>query len=474
MPRSVIAVSLLLGTGCLIPNPAWSEAGGSGTTDSTGTTATAMSSSSSSSSESGAEESSSGTGEELPPTAFCPELPSLPDSATIVAAGSSVAQINAAIEAAGPDGIVALEPGSYAVAGQPIVIDQPGATLRSTTGDAGDVVIDGAGTAVTLVRIRQSGVTLAGLTIRGSVEQGVLLGGDANIEGITLTHLVMLDLLRAGVATIIDPTDGQYADRIEVACSHFGITEARRLELGADCAAYLAINFYSTRDSVVRDSLFTDYFCDMAPSGGVTVRFTAGSRDSIVERNRFLNTYRGVIFGGEDPSLVTEPARVYADAPCGDGYWGHIGGVIRNNLFWNGSDAILASAPGAIGRTDSAISFWTVCDGAAYHNTVVSLMDPDDVFGGIEWRWPTTTVEVINNLVTDTLLPRQDAVITVNAGNIELANPNEVIDPLGGDLHLAPTAQARGGGVPLAAVSEDFEGDARDQPPDVGADEFVE
>ena len=462
MPRNLIAVNLLLAVGCLVPNPAWSGA------DDAATTGTASGSSE------GSGESSGSTGEELPPTAFCEALPALPADATIVAAGSSVADINAAIAAAGMGGVVALEPGTYTVATQAIVLDRPGVTLRSTTGDAADVVIDGADTAGTLVRIRQGGTTLAGLTLTGSAEQGVLLGGDANIEGITLTHLRMLDLIRIGVATISGAVDGQYADRVEIACSHFGITEARRLELGAACSLYLAINMDSTRDSIVRDNLFTDYFCDMTATGGVTVRFSAGSRDTVVERNRFLNHFRGVIFGGEDPTMFTEPVRVYPDNPCGGGYWGHIGGVIRNNLFWNGSDAILASAPTAMARTDSAISFWTVCDGAAYHNTVVSLMDPDYVFGGIEWRWPTTTVEVVNNLVTDTLLAREGAVLTVGAGNLELANPNEVIDPLGGDLHLAPTAEARGGGVPLPAVTQDFEGDARDEPPDVGADEFTE
>jgi hypothetical protein len=244
--------------------------------------------------------------------------------------------------------------------------------------------------------------------------------------------------------------------------------------LAEACVGFKAIDVDASRGSIVRDSRFSDYFCDMFTTGAVTVEFSAGSRDTIVERNHFLNHFRAVIFGGQDPALVTEPARIYADDPCGGGYWGHIGGVVRNNLFWNGSDAILASAPGNPTRTDTAISFWTVCGGAAYHNTVISLMDPDEIFAGIEWRWPTTTVEVVNNLVTDSLVQREGAVLTVGAGNLELANPNEVVDPLGGDLHLAPTATARGGGVPLDAVMDDFEGDARGEPPDVGADELVE
>jgi hypothetical protein len=469
MPRRVIAVNVLLGMGCLVPNPAWSGTDGGSTASSTASTGTTVAASSDNESETAAS-----TGEELPPTVFCEALPALPADAVIVPAGSTVAAINDAIASAAIDGVVALEPGTYQVRAQPIVLDRVGVTLRSTTGDAADVVIDGGDTAETLVRMRQSFTTLAGLTLDGSALRGVSIGGDANIERITLTHLQLVDLVRVGVMSIEAPVDGQYSDAIEIACSRFRITEERRVGLADLCPGFAAINVDSSRDSVVRDNVFSDYFCDMFGTGAVTVRFTAGSRDTIVERNRFLNHFRAVIFGGEDPALVTTPARVYADDPCGGGYWGHIGGIARNNLFWNGSDAILASAPGTGTRTDSSISFWTTCNGAAYHNTVISLMDPDEIFAGIEWRWPTTTVEVVNNLVTDTLTQREGAVLTVGAGNLELANPNEVVDPLGGDLHLAPTAQARGGGVPLPDVTEDFEGDVRGEPPDVGADEFSE
>jgi hypothetical protein len=464
--RMARRVLLLLCTGCLIPNPSWSGAGGTTSVATTGTDTTAESSSS------GSSESGTSTGDDPPITPFCEPLPPMPGDAVIVPAGSTVAQINDAIATAGMGSTVALEPGTYEVGAQPIVIDRADVTLRSTTGDASDVILDGTDTAATLVRVRQSGVTLAGVTLTRSVEQGVLLGGDQNIARIALTHLDVVDALRRGVASIDDPTDGQYVDEIEIACSQFRTTQARRA--AADCPGFFAISIDSSRDSVVRDNVFNDFYCDMFGTSTVTLRFDAGSRDTVIERNRFSNHFRGVIFGGEDPALVTVPARVYADDPCGGGYWGHIGGVIRNNQFWNGSDEILASAPGSDTRTDAMISFWTVCDGAAYHNTIISLMDPDETFSGIEWRWPTTTVEVVNNLVTDALVQREAAVLTVGAGNLELANPNEVIDPLGGDLHLAPTAQSRGGGVPLPAVTEDFEGDLRGEPPDVGADELVE
>src|SRR5688572_25941415 len=105
MPRRVIAVSLLFGTGCLVPNPAWS---GASTGGGTGTTSVASSSSSGS-------ESGSSTGEDLPPTAFCEALPALPGDAVIVPAGSSLAEIHGAIATAGAGGTVALEPGTYMI-----------------------------------------------------------------------------------------------------------------------------------------------------------------------------------------------------------------------------------------------------------------------------------------------------------------------------------------------------------------------
>jgi hypothetical protein len=468
MPRHVIAVSLLLGVGCLVPNPAWSGSGvssESATADTTTTSDTMLLSSGGSGDESG-----SGTGDALPPTAFCEPLPALPDDAVVIAAGSNVAAINDSIGGAREGATVALEPGTYRVGEMPIVIDRPGVTLRSTTGSARDVIIDGADTAPILVRMRQSDTTLAGLTLANAASDGVILAGESNIARITLTHLMVEDVVRAGVSTQQVVPAGEYVDAIEIACSHFGITEELRVGFGEACPGFRAITLYSTRDSIVRDNIFSDYFCDLVAPPSVTVRISSGSRDSIVERNRFLNHYRGVILGGEDPALVTEQSRTYADNPCEPVYWGHIGGVVRNNLFWNGSDAILASTPG----TDAAISLWTVCGGAAYHNSVVSLMDPEEIFSGIEWRWPGTRVEVINNLVTASLMPRDGAEATVLTNNLELANPNEVVDPIGGDLHLAPTATARDFGIPLPAVPDDFEGDARDALPDAGADEFME
>jgi hypothetical protein len=106
-----------------------------------------------------------------------------------------------------------------------------------------------------------------------------------------------------------------------------------------------------------------------------------------------------------------------------------------------------------------------------YHNTVVSLQQP---FTAMEYRWPNTSVIVKNNLLTHALKER-DGATAVQAANLVDAGLEQFVDANAGDLHLAPGSAAIGVGEALAAglADEDFEGDARDAMPDVGADERV-
>jgi hypothetical protein len=146
-------------------------------------------------------------------------------------------------------------------------------------------------------------------------------------------------------------------------------------------------------------------------------------------------------------------------------YWGHIGGTIRNNAIWIGE-------PGSALHADSMISAWWTCDGAIQHNTIVNLVD---IFNSIEWRFDRTTVTIANNLATDELMPRTDANAQL-LGNLEFADLALVVDPLLGDVHLRADATAAiDKALPLSTspVTDDYEGDARDATPDIGADERV-
>jgi hypothetical protein len=107
------------------------------------------------------------------------------------------------------------------------------------------------------------------------------------------------------------------------------------------------------------------------------------------------------------------------------------------------------------------------------HNTVFTTVDP---FSSIEWRWSNTDVDIHNNLVSHNLVPRDGATADLQ-GNVTDAQASWFEDATAPNLHLLPTADsAVDQGVSLGAgvCDHDYDGDARDSSPDVGADEVVE
>jgi hypothetical protein len=67
----------------------------------------------------------------------------------------------------------------------------------------------------------------------------------------------------------------------------------------------------------------------------------------------------------------------------------------------------------------------------------------------------------------------RDGATAVSEGNIDNASASEFSDIGGHDLHLAPNASAIAAGVApgVSLAPEDIDGDARSDPPSVGADE---
>ena len=104
----------------------------------------------------------------------------------------------------------------------------------------------------------------------------------------------------------------------------------------------------------------------------------------------------------------------------------------------------------------------------AAHNTIVSLEQP---FVSIEYRWENTDALLQNNLTTHGIVERDGAGATLE-GNLSDQATDHFVDAAGGDLHLSGGSTAIGAGVD-AGVASDFDGEARDAMPDVGADEVL-
>jgi hypothetical protein len=154
--------------------------------------------------------------------------------------------------------------------------------------------------------------------------------------------------------------------------------------------------------------------------------------------------------------------RDYADNPYPgvSTYIGHYDGIIRGNAIF-----------GDIDFYDTGVELAQARGARVLHNSVVSSSDASGFFSSIDYRFPSTDVEIRNNLVRR-ITRRGDANGTVE-NNLEAAALDLFVDPAAGDLHLRPSAAAAiDQGVVTSDAGLDIDGETRDNgTPDLGADE---
>lgn len=122
---------------------------------------------------------------------------------------------------------------------------------------------------------------------------------------------------------------------------------------------------------------------------------------------------------------------------------------------------------------DCGICLAQACDAKLLHNSVVSTSIP---FSSIELRFPNTSAEITNNLLSHNLRERDGATANL-AGNLENGPLGLFKDVAQGDLHLVSGASAAiDQGIPLGAglCNDDIDNDPRPLGScrDIGADEF--
>jgi hypothetical protein len=169
-------------------------------------------------------------------------------------------------------------------------------------------------------------------------------------------------------------------------------------------------------------------------SGGPAVLFWANSIDTIVERNRVIDSFRGIALGLQ--AEAQELAR-----PSKDRY-DHQGGIIRNNVICN------------LNRwADEGIEVNGAHNVRIEHNSIA-------VKGSLDWsisvRFPTSTASVVNNLSTLPVISRDGGGLAAK-GNVVNADTGWFASAASCDLRLttaaAPVVPA---GVPFPLLTEDF------------------
>ena len=196
---------------------------------------------------------------------------------------------------------------------------------------------------------------------------------------------------------------------------------------------------------IIRDNVFRNIRAPAGQLAGPAVLMWGGSNNTVVERNLFLNTQRGIALGLRERSPND-----------------HSGGIIRNNIFFR--------KPGETG--DTGIYVADSPNTKVLHNTIIlSGTYPN----AIEYRFPDTVgVEILFNLTDARIVARDGATGNV-ANNIMSASSGMFVDPANNDLHLRSTAALV---IDAASVHPDISDDYDGQPrpvrlaPDIGADEY--
>ncbi len=397
-------------------------------------------------------------------TSACPPLP--PPSGKVVTA-SSVAGLESAVNNATSGTTILLADGYYNLDGVYLLFDTPGVTLRSASGNPQAAVLDGNYLTTEIIQIVASDVTIADLTLREAYNHPIHVMSTANSH--TLNTLIYnVHIIDPGQQAIkINPVPGGfYTDDGVIACSRIELTDAGRAHIRDNCYTG-GVDAHQSRGWTVRDNLIQGFWCQAGLSEHA-IHLWRGCRDTTIERNILLDNARGIGLG-----LVTDgEGRTYPDNPCptASGYVDDFGGIIRNNFIVANDSGLFASQSGF----DCGICLWNACNARALHNTVYTA-DPDNTFSAIEWRFPNTQAQVINNL-TNHILRERDGATAEQSGNLTGALAEWFVAPDAGDLHL--TAAAVGAIDQVSApqgVSDDIDGDPRPSGAnaDIGADELM-
>lgn len=368
-------------------------------------------------------------------SSFCPPLPAATGPTVTV---GTEADLRSQAYGAPAGTAILVSPGTYAMADFVHIVNA-GITLRGSTGDPDDVILDFGGMVGGHFGIMVSAddVTIADLTARNAADHGVSIQG---VDRPTLYNLHILDINDQLVK--VNPL-GDGSDDGLLACSRLAYTTT-------DPDGYTnGISGHNAHRWTIRDNAWVR----IRTSNGTPVPailFWSGSSDTLVERNTLIDCSQGIAFGNASQVGVN-----------------HTGGVVRNNLIY-------ASQPHDVMIEMVRSTGWQVG-----HNTVIGLNPAPGLSWLIEARYSESAGTFANNLSNLAVWVDRDGAAGTSTGDVVTAEASWFVDgsPANAadvDLHLDPSAT---GAIDVAErvswASLDIDGELRPggRLADAGADE---
>ena len=337
-----------------------------------------------------------------------------------------------------------------------------GLTLRSKSGNASAVNLDGIYVADEIISISASNVTIAEMTVTHAINHPIHISPSDTGPDVTGVRLYRLRIIDGGEQFVkVNPNGARtfWVDNGRLECSTLQLTDAGRPHVVSlpNLPCYTGgIDAHSARGWVVRRNRFEGFWCEMGLSEHA-IHFWNSSRDTLAEHNTIVNSAMGIGFGLGETGTV----RNYPDNPYpGVGFVGHYDGIIRNNVIY-------ADIPGF----DTGIALEQARGVRVYHNTIFTTAANTGFFTSIDYRFANTVAEIRNNLLRRISM-RDGATGTVDH-NFENVPAAYFMNPAMQDLHLVTTAtNAIDKGMVVTEAGLDMDGVSHGASPDLGAYEL--
>lgn len=379
---------------------------------------------------------------------------------------STVPALREALENARPGDTILIADGSYLIERPLLLKGKQHLTLRSASGDPAKVTLRGAGAwrgptddyrsiaNEDLLVIQRSGdIVIAHLTFADVRHYGIKVGIDRdrippNPNNIHIYNCRFRDIATRAIKGVA------MADRKPVLGGSVRFCEFENTGIPDPSWAWAiyegnyvsAIDMMYLKDWTFSDNIFRNYK-GASGNGRGAIFIWNQSRNITVERNVFIGCDRAIAYGNPSEPTNYEPGTLHV-----------YDGAIRNNF--------IVMTPGPHARHSKGIEIVWTDNVRVYHNTIWAA---EPHWRAVHYFQKIHRLHVANNLVRGRIQGEGD----VRAeGNVVGELEGYFVNPLQGDLHLtARGADALGKGIVLPAVTDDFDGQERDQPPDVGADE---
>jgi hypothetical protein len=375
----------------------------------------------------------------------CGPLPP-PESGETVIYADNTTEVQQAIGSASGKTTIFLNSGTYPVSPSSLInVFKPDITIRSTSGNRDDVIIQGEGMAAGGgvghgIFVDADNITVADLTVRDLQNHAFFVnpGADSclfhNVRGLDTGEQIFK---ASGDASLAPKNHGI------IECSTFEYTTT--LDDGDDGFYTQGIDLLYCHNWIIRDNIIRNIKHNPSLTStlaGAAILAWYQSSNTMVERNRIIECDFGISFGNSAQGGIS-----------------HTGGIIRNNF-------ILGYA-----YSDFGIGLAFAPDAKVINNTIYS---PGGWPYSIEARFSeTTNCEIMNNFSDEGIWDNRDGASSNLTTNNTTATPSDFVNIAEYNLHLRSVAvSVINAGTNTADRTTDIDCGDIISIPDIGADEF--